>query len=308
VTDAAKRPRELEAIELLTRLVGPPAGDEVWIGDDAAVLEPVSGRVLFATDLAAEGVHFDRRQGTLADVGWRVLVQNLSDIAAMAGRPRAAVVAVAGAEIDELAEIYKGLLEASRRFRCPVVGGDLSDATVLNLSVAILGEVVGTAPVLRRGARPGETIYVTGPLGAASAGLRELRANPSAASPCVDAFLRPEPRLAEGIAAAVAGASAMIDVSDGFGIDLRRLADASGVGVLLDELPIASGASREEAFGGGEDYELIFVDPDPERVEAVFADRGLRAPVRVGTTTADRAAFHQNGVKLDPAGYVHHLG
>ena len=136
------------------------------------------GGVLFATDLAAEGVHFDRRQGTLADVGWRVLVQNLSDIAAMAGRPRAAVVAVAGAEIDELAEIYKGLLEASRRFRCPVVGGDLSDATVLNLSVAILGEVVGTAPVLRRGARPGETIHVTGPLGAASAGLRELRANP----------------------------------------------------------------------------------------------------------------------------------
>ena len=66
--------------------------------------------------------------------------------------------------------------------------------------------------------------------------------------------------------------------------------------------------TREEAFGGGEDYELIFVDPDPDRVEAVFADRGLRAPVRVGTTTADRAAFHQNGVKLDPAGYVHHLG
>ncbi|MGD0219217.1 MAG: thiamine-phosphate kinase [Acidimicrobiales bacterium] len=308
MTETTRRPRELEAIELLTRLVGPPVGDEVWIGDDAAVLDPLTGRVLFATDLAAEGVHFDRRQGTLADVGWRVLVQNLSDIAAMGGRPRAAVVAVAGAELDELERIYEGLLEASRRFECPVVGGDLSDAAVLNLSVAILGETAGVAPVLRSGAKPGETIYVTNPLGAAAAGLRELRADPSASSPCVQVFLRPEPRLAEGAAAAVAGATAMIDVSDGFGIDLRRLADASDVGVALDELPVAPGASRGEALGGGEDYELIFTVPDPGRVAAVFAAHGLNPPLRVGSTTADPSAFHLGGVKLDPAGYEHRLG
>jgi len=308
VTDAASRPRELEAIELLTRLVGPPVGDEVWIGDDAAVLHRPGGRLLFATDLAAEGVHFDRRFGTLADLGWRVLVQNLSDIAAMGGRPRAAVAAVAGAELDELVEIYEGLLEASRRFRCPVVGGDLSDAAALNIAVAILGETGPAAPVLRRGGKPGETLFVTGALGAASAGLRELRADPSASSPCVGAFLRPEPRLAEGVAAADAGASAMIDVSDGFGIDLRRLADASGIGVLLDELPVAPGASFDEALGGGEDYELIFSVPEPARAVVTFAERGLRAPTRVGVTTADPAAFLLNGARLNPAGFAHRLG
>ncbi len=251
MSDPARRPHELEAIELLSTLVGPPVGDEVWIGDDCAVLGPASARVLFATDLAAENVHFDRRHGTLADAGWRVLVQNLSDIAAMGGRPRAAVVAVAGAGFDELAAIYEGLLEASRRFDCPVVGGDLSDAAVLNIAVAILGETAGSAPVLRRGAAPGETIYVTGPLGGAAAGLRELRADPSAVSPCVTAFLRPQPRLAEGAAAAAAGAAAMIDISDGLGIDLWRLAAASGVGVELDDLPVAPGATRDEALGGG---------------------------------------------------------
>jgi thiamine-monophosphate kinase len=308
VTEAAKRSRELEAIELLTRLVGPPVGDEVWIGDDAAVLGPASARLLFATDLAAEDVHFDRRLGTLADLGWRVLVQNLSDIAAMGGRPRAAVVAVAGAEIDELAEIYEGLLEASRRFACPVVGGDLSDAARMNVSVAIIGETAGRAPVLRSGARPGEAIFVTGPTGAAAAGLRQLRADPTASSPCVRAFLRPEPRLAAGEAAAVAGASAMIDISDGFGIDLYRLAEASGVGVLLDELPVAAGASPDEALGGGEDYELLFSVPEAEKAAAAFAAAGLPAPLRVGSTTADRAAFHLRGVKLEPAGFEHRLG
>jgi len=308
VSRAAGRPRELEAIELLSSLVGPPAGDEVWIGDDCAVLGPVPARVLFATDLAAENVHFDRRHGTLADVGWRVLVQNLSDIAAMGGRPRAAVVAVAGAELAELAEIYEGLLEASRRFDCPVVGGDLSDSAVLNLSVAILGEAAGTGPVLRSGAGPGEAVYVTGPLGGAAAGLRELRADPSARSSCVTAFLRPIPRLAEGAAAAAAGARAMIDISDGLGIDLWRLTAASGVGVELDDLPVASGATRDEALGGGEDYELVFTVPDAARLEKAFAGEGLRAPLRVGRTTADRAAFRLRGETLASAGYEHRMG
>jgi thiamine-monophosphate kinase len=308
VTDSAGRPHELEAIELLASLVGPGPEGEVWIGDDAAVLGPASAPVLFATDLAAEGVHFDRRHGTLADVGWRVLVQNLSDIAAMGGRPKAAVVAVAGAGFDELGLIYEGLLEASRRFDCPVVGGDLSDATALNISVAILGATAGTAPVLRSGAAPGETVFVTGPLGAASAGLRELRADPGARSACTAAFLRPVPRLGEGVAAALGGARAMIDVSDGFGIDLRRLAEASGVGVALDELPVAPGATPDEALGGGEDYELVFTAPDPGAVAARFAESGLRAPVPVGATTADRAEFRLRGVPLASTGYEHRLG
>jgi thiamine-monophosphate kinase len=100
----------------------------------------------------------------------------------------------------------------------------------------------------------------------------------------------------------------MIDVSDGFGIDLRRLAEASGVGVVLDELPVAPGATPDEALGGGEDYELVFTAPDPGAVAARFAESGLRAPVPVGTTTADVAEFLLRGVPLASTGYEHRLG
>jgi thiamine-monophosphate kinase len=290
------------------------ARGEVWIGDDAAVLRtPEAAWLLLAADAVVAGVHADLRLTTLADLGWKALVSNLSDIAAMGGRPGHALVTVAGPQETDLDALYEGIGEASARYRCPVVGGDLTNAPTLVVSVAVTG-TCRLAPVLRRGARPGDGIWVTGPLGASAAGLRLLQRAPTAAAgDALDAgqgailraaHARPVPRLEEGAAAAGAGASAMIDVSDGLAAELGHIADASGVGFELDDVPVASGATRAEALGGGEDYELVFCAPDPRRVSRAFAS--LRAPVRIGTCVAAPGHRRLAGVTLDPWGWQHH--
>ena len=226
----------------------------------------------------------------------------------MGGSPIAAVVAVAGAKTPEFTSIYEGLLSASRSFGCAVVGGDVSDGSSLVVSIAILGEPSGRGPVLRSGAQVGDRIYVTGELEGAAAGLRLLRADPSASGELVDAFLRPAPRLVEGLAACAGGASAMIDVSDGLGIDLHRLADASGVGFELDVLPVVAGATEEEAISGGEDYELVFCTSAPESVERAFAAAGLPMPLEIGGVVAAPEVRRLKGQPLDASGFEHTLG
>ena len=243
---------EFAAIERLRRLLpGPPAG-EVWIGDDAAVLGPRQGRLVLTTDLSVAGVHADLGVIGLDDLGWRALASAVSDVAAMGGRPDGAVVAVAGPPSTDLDLLYEGVAASSLAHGCPVVGGDLSTSSALVVAVAVTGHVDGEpGPVLRRGASPGDQLLVTGPLGAAAAGLRALRAGAaSARGPASGgdtavgmAHRRPRARLAEGEAARLAGARAMIDVSDGLLIDLGHVADLSGVGFRLDEVPVAPGAS-----------------------------------------------------------------
>ena len=299
--------RELDAVELLRDMIGDPPSGEIWVGDDAAVLREAGSSWLFASDASVEGVHFDRRFGSLADVGWRSLVQNLSDIAAMGGTPSAAVVSVVGARETELSAIYDGLLDAGRTYRCRVVGGDLSDGPALIIAIAILGTAAAGGPVLRSGARAGDAVFVTGTLGAASAGLKLLQRDPDSAGELVSAFLRPQARIAEGTAATRAGATAMIDISDGLGIDLYRLADASSVGLDLDKVPIADGAALEDALGGGEDYELVFTAPDAQKVEAEFTGAGLRVPIRVGSIVGDPKTRTLGGTPLLPSGFTHRL-
>ena len=226
----------------------------------------------------------------------------------MGGAPHAAVVTLTGATFDELSEIYNGLLEAAKKFSCPVVGGDVSDGTSLDISVAILGVPGPNGPLLRRGAHAGDVIFATGPLGASAAGLRLLRSDPKATGPLVDACLRPTPRLEEGAAAGRAGATAMIDISDGLGIDLHRLADASGVGVILDTVPIAPGSLMADALGGGEDYELVFAAPDADRVNVMFKDADLRAPIAIGSFVADPEVRQLNKEPLPRSGFEHRLG
>jgi len=227
------------------------------IGDDAAVVDAPGGRLLLAADLVVEGVHFDLSLVALDDVGWKALTVNVSDIAAMGGEPGHALVSVvvpAGTDLDRL---YDGLTAAAEEYGCPIAGGDLSGGDSLVVAVAITGSVDGE-PVRRSGARPGDALVVTGPLGAAAAAL--------ATRPVGLAHRRPQARLAEGVAARQAGATAMMDLSDGLLTDLRRLADASGVGVVVDEVPVADGASREQALGGGEDFELLIAIADPARL------------------------------------------
>ena len=304
--DLGSSSNELAMLESLRLLFGPAPSDETWSGDDAAVLDVTSvDRLLVSTDALVEGVHFDRTYSTMEDVGAKAIAVNVSDIAAMGGIPRAAVVAVAGASGSELRSIAIGAKESSQRWRCPIVGGNLSAGRELSVTVTVLGAPQRTA-VLRSGARSGQTIFVTGLLGSASAGLRRLREDRTATGADVDRYRRPSARVEEGQAAARAGATAMIDVSDGFAIDLYRLATSSGVGVEISDVPVAEDASEEDALRG-DDYELIFVATDADLVRRQFDELGLLRPIEVGRTVTDPRVFTFAGRQFEPTGYLHGL-
>jgi len=279
---------------------------------------PPDGPLLLATDAAVAGVHADLGLVGLDDLGWKALTATVSDIAAMGGRPSHALVAILGPPGTDLEALNRGVAEASGEWSCPVVGGDLSGAPVVAVVVAVSGslEAAGPPPVTRSGARPGDRLFVTGPLGAAAAGLRRLRAagaapgDPGPGDPAalVAAHRRPRARLAEGETARRAGASAMIDVSDGLAIDAGRLAGASGVGLALDAVPVAAGATDAEALGGGEDYELVVATGDPDGLLVAFAAAGLRAPLAIGWCSDDPAERCLAGRPLGSAGFQHDVG
>jgi thiamine-monophosphate kinase len=255
---------EFDVISRIAAMLPAAPPDEVWIGDDAAIVGGTAGPLLLAADVVVEGVHFkwnSRRE----DVGWKALAVNVSDIAAMGGRPRHALVTVAGPVHVDFDALYRGLAEAAAAYGCAIVGGDLANAELLVVSVSITGvlDPPDPPPVLRSGARPGDAIFVTGPLGAAAAS---------------GYALRPQARVSEGVAARVAGATAMIDISDGLAADLGHILDASGVGAVLDDVPVAEGATLEQAMGGGEDFELLFTAP---------ADLDPSVGIRIGTCTSD---------------------
>ncbi|MGH9036638.1 MAG: thiamine-phosphate kinase [Acidimicrobiia bacterium] len=297
-------------LERLARALPPPPPGEVWLGDDAAVL---TGGLLFATDVLAEGVHFDLSFSTLFDAGWKALAVNCSDLAAMGGVPRAAVAAVVvpGDRPGVADGLAAGVVEAADALDCPLVGGDTAVGPVLVVTVAVLGDAPPSGAVLRSGARPEDTVFVTGSLGGPRAALAALRRGSQPLEESVVRLHRPVPRLAEGQAAAAAGARAMIDLSDGLSSDLRHICRASGVGVVLEAaaVPVGAGASLEDALAGGDDYELCFTAPDPDRVAEAFGAAGLAAPVRIGTVTDDGEIALQEGDgrvrPLPPAGFEH---
>jgi thiamine-monophosphate kinase len=309
------RTGERDALRRLARLLPPAPGGEVWFGDDAAVVgvPGTDGLLLLAADAVVAGLDADLELTSLADLGWKAMAVNLSDIAAMGGRPRHALVSVVGLRPDEIEALYAGVVEAAEAYACPVVGGDLSGGAQAVVSVAITGWCDGP-PVLRRGARPGDSIWVTGPLGAAAAGLRWLQATPKVelangvpAAALVRAHARPRPALAAGEVARRLGATAMIDVSDGFVADLTSLAEASGVGFALTEVPVAEGATLEEALAGGDDYVLVFTLPSGADALVPFAERGVSAPYRVGSCLGDPGQRLLAGRAVAVAGWEHQL-
>lgn len=286
---------------------GPIPRGERHIGDDAAVLAPFVGQALISTDIAVLGVHLDATLFPLEDLGFKAVASAVSDLAAMGGRPRGAVVAVSAPPGTDLEELHRGIADAAVITSCPIVGGDLTRGNDVSVTVTVFGECPGGDAVLRSGARPGEKILVSGPLGRSSAGLRRRRAGAALQDELVVAHRRPWPRLAEGIAARGAGASAMMDLSDGLGLDLHRLADASNVGFVLDGVPVAEGATEQEAISGGEDYELLIVTPNVERLRMIFADRGLRQPIQIGWTVEDVSERTLRGERFERNGWQHQL-
>ncbi|MFO7942351.1 MAG: thiamine-phosphate kinase [Bacillota bacterium] len=257
------------------------------IGDDTAVLgfDAVdTPRLLATVDLLAEGIHFDRRHIDGRSLGERALVVNLSDIAAMGGIPRYALVSLAiPREFPRgyLEEIYTGLADAGSRYRTAVVGGNVSSSKRgLIVDVTVMGEVA--RPVYRSGARPGEVIAVSGTLGASAAGLRWLSRGEGARGPsdieehvcrCVRAHTRPVPRLELGALLGELGATSMIDISDGLSSEVNHLAEKSiatmaifGGAIPVDESArVLAGEMDVDpldfALFGGEDYELLFTIP-----------------------------------------------
>ncbi|MCL6596395.1 MAG: thiamine-phosphate kinase [Firmicutes bacterium] len=256
-------------------------GGVAWgIGDDAAVLRPRPGYDLLVTqDALVEDVHFRRRWTTAEDLAHKVLAVSVSDIAAMGGRPRFALVALALPPDVDLAwsEAFgRGLAAAARRFRLAVVGGDtVRSPGPLVADGVVLGEVGRGRARLRAGVRPGDRLVVTGTVGGAGAGLRLLddpdlarRLPPTLAARARRRLLRPTPRVAAGRALAPA-AGALVDLSDGLGGAVAALCRSSPVGVRIhaDRVPVDPAAAAvarllgqdpvDFALAAGEDYELL---------------------------------------------------
>jgi thiamine-monophosphate kinase len=265
------------------------------------------GQAVISTDVAVLGVHLDTELFPLEDLGFKAVAAAVSDLAAMGARVRAAVVAVTAPPGTDLEELHRGMADASIVTNCPIVGGDLAQGRDVSVAVTVMGECPGRGAVYRSGAKAGDEILVTGPLGRSAAGLRRRREGAPLSDELVVAHRRPWPRLSEGMAARGAGAHAMMDLSDGLGLDLHRLCDASNVGFALRDVPIADGATYEEAVAGGEDYELLITTDDAARLRLIFVDRGLREPITIGTIVEDRSSRTLRGEDFERRGWQHQL-
>ena len=275
-------------------------------GDDAAVVSAPDGRFVVTTDMMIQGPDFRLAWSTPEDLGWKAAATNLSDVAAMGARPTALVVAIAAppsTPVSVLEGIADGLRACCEALApgCGVVGGDLSASDALTLAVTAFGDLEGREPVKRSGARVGDVVALAGRLGEAGLGLELLfrlgvdddgvpNATRAAALKAqhpdeVAAQLRPVPPLACGPAAALAGATAMLDVSDGLALDAGRIARASGVGI--DFHSAALGHRADVALDGGEDHGLLATFP-----AHVALPEGFRA---LGLVTADAGSVSVDG-------------
>jgi thiamine-monophosphate kinase len=319
---------------LRTILSEDAAGVRLGLGDDAALVEPASHLAVLTADLLIEGVHFRRETTSPHDLGYKALAVNVSDVAAMGGSPRYALVSLgipAGVEMAWVVELYAGLRDAASEYAMTIVGGDTSRSDSILISVAVTGEVAHGLEVTRSGARPGDRVVVTGALGAAAGGLRLASAEKhdvaavasNAGRELLAAYARPQARVGEGQTLAREGATAMIDISDGLAIDLSRLCRESRVGatIRLADVPVAPALFELEAalgaeplqlaLEGGEDYELLATLP-PRAVPLtaqLLRDRFGTALTDVGEIRDEQglAAVDADGSErqLEPKGWDH---
>ena len=276
---------EFGLIELLKELSAPtwnknsPSGKNliIGIGDDAAAWHGESSIQLVTVDSFIQGVHFSLDITPWEALGWKALAVNLSDIAAMGGMPRYAVVSLAvpeHTEVEEVTALYRGMMELALKSDTAVIGGDTSRAPEVALNITVTGSTSANDEVMltRSGAKGGDQIAVTGSLGGSGGGFKmltqNLKFNTESAARLKEAFLYPQPRIAEGQLLLRQGIRAAIDISDGLISDLGHICRASGLGarIYADRVPVhpdaREGFGDEEglklALSGGEDYELLF--------------------------------------------------
>lgn len=308
-----------------------PPSDQTLLGpgDDAAVLAAPDGRFVVTTDVMVHGPDFRHAWSTPHDLGAKAAATNLSDVAAMGARPTGLVVALAApadTPVADLEALADGLRDACLQLApgCGVVGGDLSVSDTFTIAVTAFGDLDGREPVTRSGARPGDVVAVSGSLGLAARGLallfdqgvdahghpeRDAASATRLAHPReVEAQLAPRPPVHDGVSAALAGATAMLDLSDGLALDARRIARASGVVVDLDAAAVCIAAGVDAAqlpfvVTGGEDHSLLATFP------AALVDEGgpglpggFRVIGRVRETTDSGPELRVGGRTFDARG------
>ena len=299
----------------------------IGIGDDTAAWYGDASIQLATVDSLIQDVHFSLDTASWEEVGWKALAGNLSDIAAMGGLPKYALVSLAlpdDTEVEDITALYQGMIEMAQQFEVVIVGGDTSSAPQLAINITVLGSAASQDKQIltRSAAKLGEKVAVTGCLGAAAAGLemlnKHLTLEPEATASLRRAFLHPYPRIAEGQLLVEQGVKAAIDISDGLIADLTHICKASQVSVRIeiDCVPVppsvkANFGNRalELALAGGEDYELLFTG-NSELIDKVR--RAASCPITViGEIVADKIVeitlvdSKGNPVSLSRAGWDH---
>jgi len=295
------------------------------IGDDCAVLSLNNGNYqVLTTDALVETIHFNLKTHSPEQLGWKTLTVNISDIAAMGGQPKFAVISMSipnSFPVDFLDRFYKGLNQASLKYKVALVGGDtVASPKHLFINLALLGETLKKKVFVRSGARPGDKIFVTGTLGESALGLKILesprkkwKGSKTLQKKLIQRHLKPEPRVevATWLAKSKFKVTSMIDISDGLTQDLGHILKAGKVGAELweSELPISKPLLKysfinglpalESALSGGEDYELLFtlapedvtylgkesitkVDPPVTQIGVITTQKGIRLISKTG--------------------------
>lgn len=274
---------EFGLIEELKRLLpSPPQQLVLGVGDDAAIWRTRSRMQIATTDTLVQNVHFKANKATWYEVGWKAIAVNLSDIAAMGGIPRYALITIGlppDASVEDVLEMYRGMVQIATRFETTLAGGDtVSSPASTFVTVAVIGDTLagpGDGSYLTRSScKPKDLICVTGTLGASAAGLHMLLSDLALPTENAEvlraAHLHPVPRVREGQVLVASGVKAAMDISDGLVGDLEKMCAASGVGARLweDKIPVHPlvsqhfpGGALDMALYGGEDYELLFAAP-----------------------------------------------
>ena len=313
-----------------SRLPAAPAWVAVGLGDDAAVVAPARNTFdVLTTDALVEGVHFDRAFTPPSAIGHRALAVNLSDLAAMGATPRVALLSLVlppAFAVSDLADLIDGLLALAAAHGVTLVGGNITRSPgPLMVDVTAVGAVRPRRVLTRGGARIGDQVWVSGAIGAASAGLASLASGPPRdprMAACEAAVLTPEPRVRLGrLLGGNRAATACVDLSDGLADGLHQIAQASKVGIEIEARAVPVPAAAREWFAahgqapllpamtGGDDYELLFtVGPRARRrLETVRRQAGAVPLTRIGTVVAAPGVLVVDGearIPL-PSGYVH---